>query len=404
MKVVIMAGGKGSRIAGMNAEVPKPMIPIAGKPVLEWQVDCLKRQGFDDIVIAIGYLGEVIMNHFGDRVQYVKENEPLGTAGALYLLKNEINEDFLLVNGDVVFDVDIRRFFDAHKKNAALATIFTHPNDHPYDSGIVTVDECGKVTEWSNKEEKRGFYKNRTNAGLHILSPSVLEQFSHPQKVDLDRDVLKPMTRHGNLYAYDSPEYVKDMGTPKRFAEVEKDIVSGIVTAKNLSNKQKCVFIDRDGTINEHVGFLRNVDEFVLIDGVSEVIRAINKMGYLAIVVTNQPVIARGEANWRQLEEIHNKMETLLGERGAFVDDIFVCPHHPHKGFDGEIPEYKTECDCRKPKPGLLLAAAQKYNIDMSKSYMVGDRESDWAAGKAAGCAEDFASLEELYRCVFGRL
>ncbi len=103
-------------------------------------------------------------------------------------------------------------------------------------------------------------------------------------------------------------------------------------------------------------------------------------------MVTNQPVIARGEVDFQELQEIHNKMETLLGEKGAYIDNIFFCPHHPDKGFDGERPEYKIICDCRKPEPGMLLNAAKKYNIDLSKSWMVGDSESDMKAGINAGC------------------
>jgi len=396
MKIIIMAGGKGTRISAMNSELPKPMLPIAGKPVLEWQLDCLKRQGFDDIVIVIGHLGKTICDHFGDSVEYFEESEPLGTAGALYFFKDKIKDDFLLINGDVIFDVDIDRFYSAHKENNADANIFTHPNDHPYDSGIVVAGQNGEVIDWLTKEDKRGYYKNRVNAGLHMFSPRIFTRFNELKKVDLDRDILKPMMGSGTLFAYDSPEYVKDIGTPERFAEVGKDIIAGKVAARNLLNKQKAIFIDRDGTINEYVGFLRNVNSFTLIDGVSEIIRRINNSGFLAIVVTNQPVIARGEVSWSQLNEIHNKMETLLGNEGAYVDDVFICPHHPDKGFEGEVLKYKVDCSCRKPKPGMLLAAAEKYNIDISQSYMVGDSDADKFAGENAGCAGFFESLNEL--------
>lgn len=123
-----------------------------------------------------------------------------------------------------------------------------------------------------------------------------------------------------------------------------------------------------------------------MIDGVSEAIKKINASGYLAIVVTNQPVIARGEVTFQELEEIHNKMETLLGKEGAYLDAIYYCPHHPHKGYEGERPELKIECDCRKPKPGMLLKAAEDYNIDLSQSWMIGDGENDVKAGINAGC------------------
>ena len=159
-----------------------------------------------------------------------------------------------------------------------------------------------------------------------------------------------------------------------------------MVYQRNLKKKQKAFFLDRDGTINKYVGFLKNIDELELIDGVADAIRLINNSGYLAIVATNQPVIARGEVEPEQLEQIHNKMETLLGLQGAYVDDIFYCPHHPDKGFPGERPELKIDCECRKPKPGMLLQAAEKYNIDLHNSWMIGDGLNDMKAGQAAGC------------------
>ena len=155
--------------------------------------------------------------------------------------------------------------------------------------------------------------------------------------------------------------------------------------ARNLRNKQKAIFLDRDGTINQYVGFLRDIHEFELIEGVADAIKLINQSEFLAIVVTNQPVIARGEVSWEELNDIHQKMATLLGKAGAYVDGIYICPHHPDKGFEGERPEYKINCSCRKPKPGLLLQAAKDFNIDLSKSIMIGDSENDVAAGEAAG-------------------
>lgn len=400
MKVVIMAGGKGTRISTVNSEVPKPMIPILDKPVLEYQIDCLRDQGFDDIILVIGHLGYVIKNYFGDgskisavtgkpfgvHINYIEEQEPLGTAGALYLLKDKITDDFLLINGDIIFDINIKRFYKFHKDKGGVATLFTHPNDHPYDSGIIIADNNGKVVNWLHKEDERLWYKNRVNAGIHMLSPKILEIFKELKKVDLDRDVLKPLIKYGGLFAYDSPEYIKDMGTPDRFYSIIEDIKSGKVKAKNLENKQRAIFLDRDGTINKNVGFLRNIDKFEIIPGVEEAIRKINDSGYLTIVVTNQPVIARGEVTRDQLQEIHNKMETLLGQEGAYLDAIYFCPHHPEKGFVGEIPELKINCNCRKPKPGLLLRAAEDFNIDLSQSWIVGDGVNDIKAGQNAGC------------------
>lgn len=393
MKVVIMAGGKGTRISSVASDIPKPMIKIEGKPVLEHEILCLKEQGFTDIIITVSHLGNIIMDYFGDgskfgvNIEYYFEKEPLGNAGALFKIKDKLTEDFLLLNADAVFDIDFKRFVNYHRSHNGLVTLFTHPNSHPYDSGIVVADKNGIVLQWLAKEDERPeFYRNRVNAGLHVLSPKVLDVTIDSSKVDLDRQLLKPLAGTGKMYVYDSPEYVKDMGTPERYESVCRDFRDGKVQGKNLNRKQKAVFLDRDGVINKYVGFLTDINDFELIDGAADAIKLINNSGYLAIVVTNQPVIARGEVTYDELEQIHNKMETLLGKEGAYVDAIYFCPHHPHKGYEGEIPELKIECDCRKPKPGMLLHATEDFNIDLKESWMVGDSETDIEAGQNAGC------------------
>ncbi len=401
MKVVIMAGGKGTRISSVANDIPKPMIKIEGMPVLEHELCCLREQGFIDIIITVSHLGHIIMDYFGDgsglspvtnqpfgvHIEYFVEEQPLGNAGALFQLKDKLTEDFLLLNADAIFDIDFKRFVDYHRQKGGLATLFTHPNSHPYDSGLILADADSSVKQWLTKEDTRPkYYQNRVNAGLHVLSPSVLDIEVDTPKVDLDRQILKPLAGTGMMFCYDSPEYVKDMGTPERYEAVCRDFRNGTVKKKNLLGKQRAIFLDRDGTINKYVGFLRDIDEFELIDGVAEAIRNINNSGYLAIIITNQPVIARGEVTWGELQEIHNKMETLLGLEGAYLDGIYFCPHHPHKGYDWEITELKIDCDCRKPKPGLLLKAAEDYNIDLAQSWMIGDSDNDIKAGEAAGC------------------
>ena len=332
MKVVIMAGGKGTRMLSIASDIPKPMIPIEGRPVLEHEIECLCEQGFTDILITVGHLGNVIMDYFGDglkfgvHITYYFEKEPLGNAGALFQVKDQLTDDFLLLNADAMFDIDFNRFVQYHKTHDAVATLFTHPNSHPYDSGVIIADEHMAVRKWLAKEDERPeYFKNRVNAGLHVLNKRILEQTVEGGKIDLDRQLLKPLAGTGQMYCYDSPEYVKDMGTPERYYAVCKDFANGIVKARNLKNRQKAIFLDRDGTINEYVGFLTDIKEFRLLDGVAEAIRKINASGYLAIVVTNQPIIARGEVSFTELQEIHNKMETLLGAEGPIsMQFIFV--------------------------------------------------------------------------------
>lgn len=414
MKVVIMAGGKGTRISSIAGDLPKPMLPVGGRPVLEHEIQSLREQGFTDLILTVSHLSGKIMDYFGDgsglspatgrpfgvHIQYFREETPLGNAGALLKLRRELTEDFLLLNGDVIFDVDFHRMIRFHREKGALATLLSHPNSHPYDSALLVADGEKRVMRWLTKEEPRpDYYENRVNGGLHIIGPAALDSLPldgdrvgavGPDgkiiKVDLDRQILKPLAGTGKMYCYDSPEYVKDMGTPERYEAVCRDFEAGEVRRKNLRNPQRAVFLDRDGTINRYVGFLRRAEQFALLEGAAEAVRRINAAGYLAVVTTNQPVIARGETTEEELAEIHRKMETLLGREGAYLDGIYYCPHHPDGGFPGEVPALKIRCDCRKPAPGLLCRAAADFHIDLKSSWMVGDGGRDVGAGKNAGC------------------
>lgn len=427
MKTVIMAGGRGTRISEMFPDIPKPLIPIKDKdgierPVLEWEILSLVAQGFTDIILTVSHMADKIEKHFGSgkqigaQITYFVEKTPLGNAGALFKLRETLGtEPFLLLIADAMFDVDFNRMVKFHRKKNALATLFTHPNSHPYDSSVIVTNFEGSVTSWLTKEDARPeFYKNRVNAGLQIIDPTVLDmtiqraglnvnEIGTPDEngkircVDMDRQILKPLCGSGRMFAYDSPEYCKDMGTPERFEQVNHDFQSGTVSAKNLSKPQKAIFLDRDGTINKHIGFLRKTEELELLPRAAEAIKKINSRGFLAIVITNQPVIARGEITVEELNAIHNKLETELGRQGAYIDGLYYCPHHPDKGFKGEVEALKVECDCRKPKPGLILRASDDFNIDIGQSWMIGDDGRDIGCGKNAGCRTALiSSTEEL--------
>lgn len=419
MKVIIMSGGRGTRIASVRSDIPKPMIPICGKPILEHQIECLKRNGLTDITIVVGHLGDIICSYFCDgssfgvKITYYIEKSPLGTAGALYKIEGLLNsnKDFILLCGDTLFDMDFSRLISFHKSHDADATLVSHPNAHPYDSALLVTEilppekegwlpkDTHRVIHWMNKEDTRLWHKNRVNAGIEVISPRLLlkiRSYLKKEKIDLDRDILKPAVEDGKIYAYDTPEYIKDMGTPDRYMETEKDIRSGLVSQRNLNLKQKAVFLDRDGTLNRDVGFLTDIEKLELVPGAAQAVKKINESGYLAIVVTNQPIIARGEIDFPKLQEINDKLETLLGKEGAYLDAIYYCPHHTDKGFAGERIAYKCNCNCRKPKTGMFMQAAIDFNIDLSKSYMIGDSKRDVEAGKNVGCKESFLITREM--------
>ena len=392
MKVVIVAGGKGTRIASVAADIPKSMIPIAGKPVVEYQIELAKRYGFTDILFIVGHLGEQIETYFGDgsrwgvTISYFHEQEPLGTSGALPLLVNQLTNEFWVFYGDTMMDFDMEAMLQAHQQRGAKATLFLHPNDHPYDSDLVEIDEQGMVKAFISKpHDPAQDYRNLVNAALYILNKDCVSYIPEG-KSDFGKHIFPSLLTHQlPLAGYVSSEYIKDMGTPDRWAKVEKDVLSGKVARLNRKYPRPAVFLDRDGVICKEVNLLSQKQQVELLLGAAEAIKQINTAGYLAIIVTNQPVIARNLCSLEDLADIHKRLETRLGEEHAFVDAIYFCPHHPDKGYPEERVEYKIECTCRKPKPGMLLQAASDWNIDLQQSYMIGDRQWDVMAGEAAG-------------------
>ena len=394
MQAIIMAGGKGTRLRSItNDEIPKPMVPILGKPILQWQIETLKREGISNIVLVIGHLGNRIQEYFQDgsqfgvTISYFEEKEPLGTAGALAFLSPQLCEnDFFLIFGDVIFDIDLQRMMDYHNQKNAIATLFVHPNTHPYDSDLVVCDSDNKIVKFDHKNDSRKYWHhNCVNAGFYLMNREICTQLSKNQKTDLEKELLAGLIKNQYpVYAYSSTEYIKDVGTVERLKKSEDDLQNGIVSQRNLKQKQKAIFLDRDGTINRKNGLIFQENQLELEDEAADAIHKINDSGYLAIVVTNQPVVARGMCTIEQLEKIHMKMETLLGNQGAYLDEICYCPHHPDKGYPEENPIYKIPCCCRKPNTGMIEKCVEKYNIDLNQSWMIGDTTVDIQTGKNA--------------------
>ncbi len=389
MRAAILAGGKGTRLLEVFPDTPKPMVPFCGKPLLQHTIEMLVCQNIKQITLILGYKAETIKDYFGRgakygaEIEYVVEKEPLGSGGALSLLPFE---DTLVLMGDLYCEVDFRRFISYHQSLKADITLLVHPNDHFYDSDVVITDNDYKVLDWKVKNRQGNEdVRNCVNAGMFVFDKHALPRGLAEFK-NLEHDVVFPMIGKKKVCFYKSTEYVKDIGTAKRFSRVESDIKLGIPKARSLQNRQKAIFVDRDGTVNESDGYITSPEQLALLPGVAQAIKMINHSEYLVICVTNQPVIARGDVTLEELNSIHARLDTLLGREGAYLDDLLFCPHHPDKGFANERLEYKVECECRKPKPGLLLKAARRYNIDLSKSYMIGDSISDMQAGENARC------------------
>jgi histidinol-phosphate phosphatase family protein len=315
------------------------------------------------------------------------ESEPLGSAGAVLAVLDSLDDTFLILYGDTMLNVDLGRFWRAHDSSGADATLLIHPNDHPFDSDLVEVDAADNVVAFhATPHAPDRFYANLVNAALYIVRKDALTRWRDTAPpVDFGRDLFPRMLQAGQrLHGYRSREYIKDAGTPKRLDHVIADYLSGRIGRSSVETPAAAIFIDRDGTINEEVNRVSTPETFRLLPGTAEGIRKMNQAGLPVIVITNQPVIARGDCSEEDLRKIHDKMDSQLGEAGAFVDAVYYCPHHPDKGFAGERPELKIHCACRKPAIGLIKEACEDLNLDLSGSWFIGDSETDMLTAKKA--------------------
>lgn len=394
MQAVILAGGKGTRLASRLNGRPKPLIDIGGQPLLERQLGQLAAAGVDETLVLVNHeAGQIdaFLNAraFGEmKVSLIDDGAPRGTGGAVLACLERLSDRLLVVYGDTLFDIDLAAFVAAHAQAGADATLFLHPNDHPADSDLVEVDDEGRVTAFHGYPHPPGAWlPNLVNAALYCVERGALERYRGlAPPFDFVKDLFPQMLADGvRLHGYRSFEYIKDVGTPARVDKAERDLLSGRVARDRRDRPQAAVFLDRDGVLNLLCGYIRTPQELVMIPGSAEAVRALNRAGLRTVVVTNQPVLARGECTPGGLHRIHAKLDTELGREGAYLDALYFCPHHPHAGFPGEVAALKIDCDCRKPKTGLVRKAAAELNIDLEQSWIVGDSTADLLVARRSG-------------------
>ncbi len=392
MKLAIIAGGQGSRL-GLR-EIPKPMVHIGSVPLLEHHITLARKYGIEEIYLLSGHLSKVITDYFEDgskfgiAITHIVENVPLGTAGAIKQLYDKINERFMIFYGDILLNFDITSFIQFDSAKESIATIIVHPNDHTYDSDLVEINKDSIITAFHSKpHDGNRYYQNMVNAGVYIMSPEVFEFIPGDKPSDFGKDIFPILVASKKrIGAYKSAEYIKDIGTTDRMLKTKKDYLSGKVERLSKLYKRPAIFIDRDGTLVNQVDLLHRAEDLELFPFSSSAIRKINDSDYLAILCTNQPVVARNLYTLEGLRSIHNKLETLLGRQEAFLNDIYFCPHyHPEEKYPDEEVAFKITCCCRKPNTGMIKRAVEEYNVDIESSWFIGDTTTDIQTGIKAG-------------------
>jgi histidinol-phosphate phosphatase family protein len=374
---VILVGGLGTRLGAITQQVPKPLVDVGGKPFLAWVVDEIARHGFEEIVLLSGYRAEQFeamadyIRGLGLRVVHSVEPAPAGTAGALTYARDHLDETFLLMNGDGLFDVNLRDLARPLAPEAMVRlALRVMPNADRY--GTVTLDG-DQITAFV--EKKATGLPGLINGGLYAMRRSVLDLIG-TLPCSLEQDIFPGLVAAGQMSGavYDRPFI--DIGIPEALAEAQT-FVPGVA-------RRGAVFFDRDGVLNEDIGYAHRPDQLRWMPGAREAVKRANDAGLFTFVVTNQAGVARGLYDEAAIGAFHQAMQADLWAIGAHMDGFEYCPHHPDFGRDGTAP---VDCRRRKPGPGMILDLMARWSIDPARSLLIGDRESDVAAASAAGIA-----------------
>jgi len=387
-QVAVIAGGLGSRVHNLTQGQPKCLLKVNNSTILDLQLDFFVRNNLKKVHLFLGFGAEQIVKHLESRhdveFEFHIEPHPRGSAGELISKLSEIDEDLIVVHGDLYLDFPIEGMIDELHNSGAPFIQLVHPSNHMKDSDIVETDEHGNILSIICKPHSRNLVtRNQCNAGVFIFNKNFFTQISiiaaslAQSKIDLDRDLI-PHLLAGGLKgrAHRNLGIVRDLGTPERLTTFNSNSKS-----PDNNYSKPMIFLDRDGVINKDFGWISSISSFEVYDDVPEAIGLLNKNGYRISVVTNQPVVARGETSLAEINKMHSRLDVMLALQNAFIDEYFVCPHHPDTGFPGEIAEFKITCNCRKPEVGLLEQALQKFPTEMANSWMIGDT---WRDNEAA--------------------
>lgn len=396
MKAFILAAGLGTRLRPLTDRLPKVMAPIDHElPLLEHVICHLKSHGISDFVVNLHYRADCITEYFGDggrlgvRIEYSDETEHLlDTAGAVRKAAPLLGDEFLLVYGDQVHFFDFTMLLQAHRRGGGIATVALKRSDDPRDGDLAETGSDGRVVRWHPRPHGYTTFSDGLylNTGIYVLTRQIVDRIPAGQ-VSLDRQILPRLVAEGlPVFGVIAGDDILDIGTPEKYAHARKWF------AAHPARKRRALFLDRDGVIfrafprGEYITDWRQV---ALADGIKRVVSAAQAAGYVTIVATNQPQISRHLIDEAGVEAIHRRMTDALD---GSVDGVYYCPHTDADG-----------CECRKPKPGLLLRARRDWNICMERSIMVGDSDRDILAGAAGGCRTIFVrnehNADEADRC-----
>lgn len=378
-QAVIMAGGLGTRLGTLTQSMPKPMVPVAGRPFLDYLLWNLKRQGIRRILLSIGYLGEQIEEYArraypGDlEIETLVEDRPMGTGGGLKLAEERLEDAFLVLNGDTIFDLNYHDLFQGLQDGGREVVLSLLPVEDTARYGRVELDAKGHCTSFG---EKSAGGPGLISGGVYAMRKSAL-RFLPEGPSSLEVEMMPRLVEQGLLGGRVYDNFFLDIGTPASYEQAQEVLPAW--------QRRPAVFFDRDGVICHDLGYVHKPEDFRWITRAPEAVKWCNDHGYFAILITNQAGIGRGYYSEEHFLDFTQWVQDQLHQSGAYLDAVYYCPHHPTEAKG----RYRVACDCRKPEPGMLEKALSEWPIIRGKSIFIGDKPSDQLAAQRAeirGC------------------
>ncbi|UEM18672.1 HAD-IIIA family hydrolase [Skermanella mucosa] len=372
-QAILLVGGRSTRPGSLTETIPKPLNSVAGRPFLDWQIEEIARFGFARILLLAGYKGEQIVARYHDRivrgahVEVVVEPEPLGTAGALRVFQDQLDERFLLLNGDTLFSLNLLDLpLHAEEAMVTLALRHTAPSGR---YGTIELSTNGRVQGLMPYSPDR---IGPVSGGIYTIDRRITEWIGSGP-VSLATDIFPRLASEGMLRGHIYDGAFIDIGVPEDLTRAQHEIPTMAC--------RPAAFLDRDGVLIEDTGYPHDPAAARWIPGAMAAVKRLNDAGFYVFIVSNQAGVARGYYPESQVGVMHAWMAARLAEAGAHVDAYEYCPHHP----EGTSVGFNRACYRRKPEPGMIKDLMATWIVNRNSSFLIGDKESDLAAAAAAG-------------------
>ena len=391
MQAVVLCGGKGTRMSStLGSTLPKLLTPLPdelGNHLLNNLLSCLERNGFESVLLICGHNSSPIIEYidsnsgrYSIKIDIYVEDNPSGTANALSQALDCIDEEFILIMGDLLISADLARFARHCKSKESDLGLIVKSTDHPEDSDLVVVNSDWEIERFClrlpdrSQPAKPNFVLG--NSGIFYLKKELVVKY-RTTSGDIHETLIHKACE-SNLYkccAYYTAEYIKDIGSPSRWKSLWNKSTISAIKSSSREFSSGAVFVDKDDTIvRDELSILPG--EFKFIPKTIELLQKYSTKKI--IIISNQPAIAKGFITERNCFDYFGRLCNLLQDKFEIkIDGFYYCPHHPDRGFEGEIKSLKVECNCRKPNTEMVLTAAKNHNINLTESIFIGDSSVD---------------------------